>query len=245
MFLSTARLTPFLEAAAGDHERAVELYRWNMRVAGALHTQISYVEVAFRNSLDQVLRRWNAKQSRADGSLYGPFWTTEGSAAEPLYTLLKADIDKARRDAAREAKRRHEEHPRFNATPVHDDIVAQLTFGAWTKLLTNHHHDGLIDGFWRSTLHEAFPNLNDGKNARPRQSSLADAVRRLRNRAAHHDNLLSVAIGQRLRDMLRLLHSLDADFPAWAMQGSHLRRIAQEDPRRRWLEDAQVIAAAA
>ena len=45
-----------------------------------------------------------------------------------------------------------------------------------------------------------------------------DRVRKLRNRVAHHENLLSVDIRRRLRDMLGVLALIDPNLPDLAMQ---------------------------
>ena len=47
-------------------------YRWNTRLAGALHSQLSYFEVLTRNAMNNALQDWNDKEkgSMSDAS----FW---------------------------------------------------------------------------------------------------------------------------------------------------------------------------
>ena len=37
-------------------------YRWNTRLAGALHSQLSYFEVLTRNAMNNALQDWNDKE---------------------------------------------------------------------------------------------------------------------------------------------------------------------------------------
>ena len=75
-FLGAARLQPYLDASHGNIQRASDLYQWNMKLGGSLHTQISYVEIATRNAIDVALANWNSNQPRPNGSNnFGREWT--------------------------------------------------------------------------------------------------------------------------------------------------------------------------
>ncbi len=51
---------------------------------------------------------------------------------------------------------------------------------------------------------------------------------------AHHENLLSVDIRRRLRDMLGILALIDPKLPDLAMQSNRVRTLVRADPRRSW-----------
>lgn len=51
---------------------------------------------------------------------------------------------------------------------------------------------------------------------------------------AHHENLLSVDIRRRLRDMLGILALIDQKLPDLAMQSNRVRTLVRADPRRSW-----------
>lgn len=57
-------------------------------------------------------------------------------------------------------------------------------------------------------------------------------IRLMRNRVAHHDSLLDVKPLHRLNDMLAVLAAIDPWCPDWFMQGSDLRNLVEQDPRR-------------
>lgn len=127
--LSEPRLQPYLLDADQDLEKAWAMYLWTNELAGALHALIALVEVAVRNALDRELSDWNAFRSGERA------WTLHGNAEEPLYSLVKDDLNKTRKAAKRAAHFRASEHPRYGVDPTHDDVVAQLMFGTWVKLL--------------------------------------------------------------------------------------------------------------
>lgn len=227
--LGPARLQRYLDAADGDHQKAGELYLWATQLAGALHAQLSFVEVAMRNTLDPVLANWNSTQPG-----YGADWTAEHGAAPLLYGLLKRSLALARKHAANESQRRPRSHARRNAAITRDDVISQLTFGDWVKLI--HDTDGTARQarLWIDAVHGAFPHVPATESERIRVGSQLETMRRLRNRVAHHDNLLNVNVRARLNESLSLLAKIDPDFPTIAAGRSTLRRLAREDPRLAW-----------
>lgn len=173
--LGEARYQTYLDAAKGSHQGAAELYEWSVKVAGAWHSHISYVEVAIRNAIDQRLCAWNSAQPRANGGLFGPNWTAEGEAAPLIYGIIGESLSDARSASRKEARRRPHSHPRKNVYPNHDDVVAQLSFGAWSRLVmpphgrpsSHAHRNQRI--LWEKCLSGAFPrakNLRRGTRIR-------------------------------------------------------------------------------
>lgn len=60
--LGAARFKTYYTAAGNDTEKPVALYRWSTRLAGALHSQLSYFEVLTRNAMNNALQGWNYKK---------------------------------------------------------------------------------------------------------------------------------------------------------------------------------------
>jgi len=132
--LSDARIAPYVHAANGDDDFAIELYLWNHRMASALHTGLGLTEVILRNAIDRELRKWNALQKRPDGSFYTEFWLTEGTA-RPLNNMISEGRKKAVHNAYRARASRPVNHPRKRAPISHDDVLAQMSFGTMVRLL--------------------------------------------------------------------------------------------------------------
>jgi hypothetical protein len=232
--LGSARNQTYVDAADGDLERAGELYAWGTSLAGAWHAHIGYIEVATRNAIDRELRPWNAAYS----GTYGEDWTADGGAAQTLYGVLWKPLRDAREASVKDAQRRPLGHARKDATPNHDDIVAQLMFGAWTRLVMPpsgpNNGNARQKQLWREALHRSFPGAEPTERGRRYVGEQLEAIRKLRNRIAHHENLLSLPIVSRLNGSLTLLGMINRDFPDLVMGRNPLRQLAAEDPRLHW-----------
>lgn len=71
-----------------------------------------------------------------------------------------------------------------------DDIVAELNFGFWTKLLLDKHYVNM----WRKIFHEVFPNIKlDGNVDKLRVSTALqlDNLRKYRNRIFHYEPIFN------------------------------------------------------
>lgn len=235
--LGPARSAPYKHAAGGDPGRAGELYRWASELAGTFHSQLAYVEVAVRNAIDAQLVLWNAAQPPA----YTGEWTAEGNTAPPLYAVLGSSLGKARSDAAKRAGDRHPNHPRHQAPVTHDDTLAQFMFGTWHKLIhppAKNDDPAKQQQLWREATSKAFPKAAQDETGRLYIAGKLETLRKLRNRVAHHENLLDVRIRHRLNDILALLGKIDEDYPAIIAKSNPLREIARRDPRMTWTQES-------
>ena len=86
--LGAARFKTYYTAAGNDTEKAVALYRWNTRLAGALHSQLSYFEVLTRNAMNNALQDWNYKEKGYRD------WSLEYQSAQLLYDSSKGQWDR-------------------------------------------------------------------------------------------------------------------------------------------------------
>jgi len=200
-------------------------------MAGALHAQISFVELATRNALDRSLAQWNVAQGGISD------WTLEDKTCEPLYTHLKGDLLDARKRAQKEAAARDSGHPRKGLPVTHDDIVAQLMFGTWVKVvipMSSTESDARHQTLWSGGVSTAFPGVSSSDSGRVSLGRRLDSLRRLRNRVAHHDSILEVNVAARLNDLLSIAHKIDSGYPRLIMGGSQVRSINKEDPRKKW-----------
>jgi len=229
--LGQARLDTYLTEAGGDLARATDLYLWSAQLSGALHGQLSFVEIAVRNAIDTQLRVWNTTAG------YSADWSADNGAAQTLYSLLGRPLQQARARAAREAAERDPGHPRSGLSVVHDDVLAQLMFGSWVAVIrpiSNTESPHRQQQLWTAGIAQAFPHAVSGDAGRIDIGKKLEVLRRLRNRIAHHDNLLRVDVQHRFNGMLSLLARMDPDYPALATGRSTIRRLLREDPRRAW-----------
>jgi hypothetical protein len=126
--LTTPRLSRYLAVCNGDRQRAIQLYEYNTRVSEAMYGLIQPLEIAFRNSIHQVLTH----------DLKRPDWYDMGILQTPELESISA----ARSSLWRWKKA---ESP--------DRIIAELMFGFWVKLLNKNYEKSL----WVTHLHKCFP----------------------------------------------------------------------------------------
>ena len=229
----SARFAPYLREAHGDIDRARELYLWAADLAGALFSTIAFVEVGLRDAMDRKLRAWNDQQ----GMDYGEDWALRKGAAPLLYDLVTHKSLAVAQNFAREQSRlRPKTHPRRLAAVTHDDVVSHFMFGTWVYLIKPRvwNQPQQCQQLWQECLSDAFPYADPSDLGREKLAGQLDRVRKLRNRVAHHENLLSVDIRRRLRDMLGILALIDPKLPDLAMQSNRVRTLVRADPRRSW-----------
>lgn len=224
--LHVARMDTYMRAASGDPQLAIDLYLWNTRISGALFETLSITEVIFRNALDAALKEWNAAQAGD----YSMNWTQK--AARPLNSLTRSALQTARSNAAKARAKRTQDHPRKWADITHDDLVAQLTFGTYVRLLpSNHssaHNQRQREILWDEALHQVF----QGRPSNPRKAHLGrvERLHALRNRVAHAEPVLDVNFVSRVRDMVRLVESIDPVLAGWLSGTTRVHQVLRERP---------------
>jgi hypothetical protein len=155
-----------MTAASGDISQALQLYEWNLACSEALFGFLHGLEVAVRNSLHHVL----------SNDIGRPDWFKEGhplpwpSVPRLLFTdAMNGMIIDARTNAGAGA-------------PV-GKVIAELPFGFWASLTTSR-----FDQLWRVSLHRAFPHATVPRRVIHWR---LEVIRRLRNRIAHHEPILT------------------------------------------------------
>src|SRR5208283_5317703 len=167
--ISQERLTRYLAATKGDISGALELYEHNITISEALFGFIHGLEVAVRNSIHYVLRRDLATPTWYDGGVALP-WSTTGEVLSLTSVMT---------DMVSEAKAKLQP-----ATTSPGKVVAELTFGFWVNTISRRFHTTL----WVPSLHKAFPHATV---ARKIIHLRLEMIRRLRNRIAHHEPILT------------------------------------------------------
>jgi len=226
--VSPARFETY-RAVAHGRAHAAQLYRWNLAVSGALHESIAIVEIALRNAMDRELRTWNLARSGITQE-----WAKEPAA--PLASLLNprpqySTYVKALKQALDSRDVRDAGHRRYGAPITHDDIVANVTFGTWKKLLPRRMQNGQIGpgpqrGLWEHALHRAFPN-------HPHATAVhywVSHVHALRNRVAHAEPLLHCDFRGYHRMATRLLRAIDVDLGQWHSGVSRVPELVARRP---------------
>ena len=117
-YLTKIRLAPYVAAMGGDYKKAIQLYRWNIALSGAMHEALHVFEVVLRNAMDVQLCRWNASQvDPLTGSNHSADWLLDPSKL--LSRLVPAD------DRSKARQRAGKSVPRTRAM-LHADVLAQM-----------------------------------------------------------------------------------------------------------------------
>ena len=200
-WLSPPRWARYLDAVDGDRGRALVLYEWNARASAAVLHDLAHLEIGLRNAYDRVLAAATPGGDWTDpaGPLFAPIWRTRRHQ--------RVDVNQRCRQALAEARRV------AGAGVPRGKVVAELTFGFWRYLSSAAHEKSL----WVPHLHRAFARRTRRHDDVDRP--VAD-LNRLRNRAAHHEHLLTVDLRQAHRTGVALADRIDPDL------GAHLRRTA-------------------
>jgi hypothetical protein len=160
--LSRPRLTKYKQAVPGGKlSDALQLYVWNLAISGAFYESLHYFEVGLRNTMDEALTKWATHTLGATNPWYR-------DPAVPLDSESRKHVRLATKRATDDGKR----------SELHGGVVAELTFGFWWSLLSDHYNRTL----WQPCLQHAFINAR-----RRRPHDELDHLRELRNRIAHHE----------------------------------------------------------
>ena len=163
--ISPERLGTYVRRAHGNMRRALDLYAWNCRAGAALLPVLHANEVTLRNAVHRALT-----------AQFGAEWPYSGGFRRALPRSNQRDFLRDVSSMERKLRR----------SPVAAaDIVAAQNYWFWVNLLTSRFEARI----WAREFRTAFPAASlhvtrDVVHAR------ADALRRLRNRIAHHEPLL-------------------------------------------------------
>jgi hypothetical protein len=231
--LHPSRFGTYRSRCSNDPLRALELYRWNLELSAAFQQVLAVTEVALRNAIDGQLRTWNASQAHhtTPGVTHPHEWLSD--PARPLNSMTSASRRTAKNHAEEAVVARDSAHPRHGVAVNHDDMVTQLTFGTWAKLLpTSDKSDKNYRGrqiLWSGALHGAFPhrkNDPDGFGIAGRTARL----HALRNRVSHMEPLLDVNVRARHNDALRLIGSISPEVRDWCAGMSRVVEVHKACP---------------
>jgi hypothetical protein len=199
--LTTVRMAPYLSAVGGDHENALGLYLWNLKVSAAFYVDLSTAEVVLRNAIDSALQaKFGSGQS----------WFDNVNLSNSSGAHLSAAIDRA-------AAAGHN---------AHNDIVAQLSFGFWRSLFTKYYRATL----W-PVIRPVFLADPDRQAPRAEGTfQIVDELGYLRNRIAHHETIFRRDLPRQFQSLLSLTGSICLDTRRWVEDSSGVSDLLAVKP---------------
>lgn len=177
--LSKPRLDKYKTACKGDKNKALILYRYNIKLCQKLYGVLGVLEVVLRNSIDE-----HFKAQLSDSN-----WI-ENQATRGFLLGSQSEIFKERDKLINNGK----------YTP--DKLVASLSFGTWTFMLSKNCYKNS-----GKTLLKIFPHKTLGMNQSDIYREL-DRIRLFRNRIAHHEPLCFDRSGSIYVDYVQYIYDL-------------------------------------
>ncbi len=169
---SEPRFATYLQATKNDRVRALELYEWNLRISAAFMIPLQVCEVATRNGVAEAI-----------GHVHGENWPWSNGFRRSLPKPKRHRDYSAEEDLASVASHQ----------PTTGKVVAELKFAFWEKLFTV----GQDHRLWLPHFRRAFPGAPaelEIPNARTKAFRELQAIRKLRNRIAHHEPIFTRAL---------------------------------------------------
>lgn len=228
LLLGRARFERYYNDADGNIALAISLSQWNQQFAGALHAQLGYVELAVRNALDRQLQEL-ALQEKGTSD-----WCIPGNAPDLVNKLIHGMIHDANDRAYTDARHRISRNSHRTDTEVtHDDILSQLMWGTWVKLIGYPETSDktlVQQTLWNASTHNAFPYAPNGEIGRIKTAGSLQYIRRIRNSEAHYDNLYKEAqnINKIIGTAMSVLSSISPSLTRDWIDLAALRRMARE-----------------
>lgn len=171
-WLSAPRYGKYLETANGDDAVAFELYLWNIGLAQAVLRDVSFFEIALRNTYDKAI------SSTWHGVGHWLFDDSSPARRPILRTNRRGLVNDANR-----LNRNVIDHLRdgLRGGATADDVISNLTLGFWAHMTDRNHERDL----WVPSIHRAWPK---GSSRIEINDQIAE-INKVRNRAAHHEHL--------------------------------------------------------
>lgn len=197
--IGSERFAPYLAAQAGNQHEAVRLYAWNVEASAAILGAYAPLEVGVRNSMHDQL---TATFGRPDWWEKAPLSSDTADEIDEVISRLEG------REEAEAKKGRA-----WTWTEGH--VVADLSASFWEGLLANKYHANM----WEKGLSSAFPRYT---GRRGDLKIRMERLRRLRNRAAHHEPVFARDLLVDHRFMCELAGFVADDLETWVMSHSRL-----------------------
>jgi hypothetical protein len=213
--MTGARLSVYDASAHAAGARGVtadplDLYVYNMALAGALLGPLHMLEVVTRNAIHHELTRYAGRED----------WWVRGSKVV-LLDRHHARVADFERKVARGLS-----HSR---TIVPGDIIAATDLGFWTGLLGRGRSSAGADyqALWDDVVHDAFPHT---RQRRDQMWAKYNAMRTLRNRIGHHEHILTTDPRRNLATIVSLIGSVSGPLASWVDDRSRVDDVLRRHP---------------
>lgn len=194
-----ARLERYMPPNQTDHTSAIRVYLWNCAICENFYLIMHFAEIACRNSLHGAL------VVRA-----GERWYADKVFLRILSERFRSDLEFTVRSEAN----------KHGTGLTADHIVSELSFGFWGHLATKR-FDRYI---WSAGVRGVFPGA-PGHVTREDVFKTIEAVRKWRNRIAHHQAVYDQSPHKKHEEVLKLISWICRDTSVWVSVNSRVKTV--------------------
>lgn len=169
LVISAPRFATYLQATGNDRERALSLYEWNLTLSSAFIVPLQVCEVAVRNGVAEAIEK-----------VHGANWPWSNGFLRSLPRPKRSTDYSPDKDLRGVAARQ----------PTTGKVVAELKFAFWEQIFTA----GQDSRIWLAHFRASFPGapvVTPIPIARAMARNDLGAIRKLRNRIAHHEPIFT------------------------------------------------------
>lgn len=194
--LSDTRLSTYetiVGSTASGDSQAVALYAWNAQMSAAFMVPLHICEVTVRNAVSEALER-----------VHGPRWPWQTGFQASLPSV-PAHIGYSPRDDLQKVA---------NEQPTTGKVIPELKFVFWEQMFTKRHDVRLWNAHIKSIFPQHLPSMTV-RDLRKRIYSDLDAIRKLRNRIAHHEPIFKRNLAEEFNRILELVRLRSLLVESW------------------------------
>lgn len=209
--LSHARIGRYEIAAHAKSDgdpSAIALYGWNAQISAALFTPLHFCEVVVRNAAADALE-----------AVYGARWPWNSVFVLSLPNPSARNTYNPRADLRGVASKQ----------PSTGKVIPELKFVFWQELFTRRHDIRL----WDPHLRRIFPGHDPARTMVEIRKSIygdLEAIRKLRNRIAHHEPIFTRNLSLDLERMRRLVQLRSNLVASWMMINQNADAVISQSP---------------
>lgn len=187
--LSQERFAPYLDLSSSNDSAALKLYEFNIKLSESFYPSLHNLEISLRNNFHFSISK-----------IYGEDWLLNrdlisGTNKKEFVNLAKiAEIVSKSKSLSS------------------GEIVSNLSFGFWVSLLYPNYELSL----WRGSLHKIF--AQNQKITRKEIHQKLEAIKRIRNRAAHHEFILKHDLKFHHQIIYEILECLSPELVKWTLK---------------------------
>lgn len=193
--------------ASGDSQ-AVALYAWNAQISAAFMVPLHICEVTVRNAVSEALER-----------VHGPRWPWQAGFQTSLPTVPSHIAYSPRDDLQKVASEQ----------PTTGKVIPELKFVFWEQMFTKRHDLRLWNAHIKSVFPEHVPSMTV-RDLRKRIYSDLDAIRKLRNRIAHHEPIFKRNVAEELNRIIDLVRLRSTLVESWLIANQQVLELISLAP---------------